>query len=441
MFGFQKRIVLYDGGFGSSGLAESGAFVNYFSKQLILVGSSIVSRLLILSCVLTLSMSGQAKSRDSEMAAIEKTESTIQTLTVNLSPGKPLSMLPAMTARDSPVRCSLSGTTFFDIYADSTSTVVADFPQLYSVDHLGDVKHLQRKLPADYKSFMVLSTFPSSDALYSLIQASQKIDSFDPHAAKTIDYFIVVSGYDGSARDVVRVDLNFSPTRIGVLDSGRIVVLGIDEPNHVPALAILSPDGKLYKSLDLNNRSYEKDGTLNQIFNSPKDPVNKDQSFAVIRASSFAEFVGDGPNLILVQGDTKLPVRVIGDEGEIREFTLTYPSGFVIHDLLASDPDGPIVARLQIAAEVSKQMQGGSASQTNETLAEFSRQTGKILKWIRVLGGPYPQDVTCATNGELTAIYWPPDDPKSAADAPATDKSTKAKVSAVDQLLFAKAPL
>jgi hypothetical protein len=207
------------------------------------------------------------------------------------------------------------------------------------------------------------------------------------------------------------------------------VILGIDELNRVPKLAIVESDGTLHKILDLDNKTYEKDTAVNRVFNTSKDPVDKDHIYAVERALSFAEFLPDGPNVVLLQGTTSLPAKVIGDEGEISEFTLTSPPGSAILEVLASDPKGPIVARLQGEAQLSKSIHEGPVSNPNEPLVEFSRETGKMLKWIKVAGGPLPQEVTCATNGELTAIYWPAEKPAAPNQPPP-----------VDQLFFAKAP-
>lgn len=371
----------------------------------------------------------------------EKPEEAIETITVDFASGKPLAGLPAAEIMDVPVRCSQSGTTFYDIYADSSSPKVAAFPQLYAIDHLGNVRHLARNLPPNYRDFNVLSVFPSSQALVSLIQANVKLDPFDPKANKTFDRYIVLSNDDGTSSNPIKVVLNFSAYKIAALESGRFVVLGFDEVNHVPGLAILESDGTIHKTLDLDNREYQKDKTVNSVLSATKGAVSRDL-VAMTRSLSFAEFLPDGPNVILLQGTTGLPAKVISDEGEVSEFTLSPPFGFVVKTVLASDPKGPIVAALQNAAELSKSLQEG-VSKPNEPLAEFSRDTGKLIKWIKVTGVPFPENVSCATNGELTAIYWPPEEPKAAADTPDTsakDHPSTDKPPHVDQLLFAKAP-
>src|SRR6185312_6343203 len=254
------------------------------------------------------------------------------TKTLDLSIGKPLTDLPAYTVIGSPVQCSATGTTYLDIYADSSSLGVSEFPQ-------------------NYDRFIVLSTYANSDGLISLIEAREKKDLMDPKAAKARAFFIVTSKDDGSSTVPLQLDLKFTPRKLASLASGRFVILGIDDANITPILATLNSDGTLFRILDFDSRKYNKDSALKGVFND-QGATNSVTQRHMLAAVSFSMFVPFGSGVLFVQPASNLPARLIGDYGELKEVRFSTPAGYLMHDILVSDTKRPLVARLESEADL-----------------------------------------------------------------------------------------
>jgi hypothetical protein len=73
--------------------------------------------------------------------------------TVRFSDGKPVLGLPPRGSR-SVTHCSNDGTTFVDLYADS-SLPGSQTPELFSVSPSGEVRYLRRKVPSDFTGISV----------------------------------------------------------------------------------------------------------------------------------------------------------------------------------------------------------------------------------------------------------------------------------------------
>jgi len=279
-------------------------------------------------------------------------------------------------------------------------------------------------LPQNYDRFIVLSTYANSDGLISLIEAREKKDLMDPKAAKARAFFIVTSKDDGSSTVPLQLDLKFTPRKLASLASGRFVILGIDDANITPILATLNSDGTLFRILDFDSRKYNKDSALKGVFND-QGATNSVTQRHMLAAVSFSMFVPFGSGVLFVQPASNLPARLIGDYGELKEVRFSTPAGYLMHDILVSDTKRPLVARLESEADLRSFAEKHVSENPDQILAEFSRDSGQLVRYIRVKG-PQPGEISCATDNELTAIYFP--------EAKDSDK-------APDQLIFATAPM
>jgi hypothetical protein len=352
----------------------------------------------------------------------------VQAQTVNLTTGKPLVDLPSTTVIGSPVQCSPAGTTFLDVYAMENAPSIKDFPDLYTISRLGDVEQRKRNLPAGYEGFVMLSSFAYGDDLVSLIEAHKK-KTIDSPASHQLEFFILLSPAQGSSPTAIPLQLKFNPRKIGVLPNGKFLVLGLDEGNQQAVLALLDTDGTFLKPIDLDNREYPKDKGIQKTLNLAPDTNSFEMRRKTIAAVSYSAFVPVGTKVLFVQAASALPIKVLDESGEIAEIKLSIPAGYLLHDLLVSDVKGPLVARLESEADFRSFTEHHVQQNPEETFAEFDRYSGQLLKLIKVKG-PQPEEVSCATSNELTAIYFPPE---KEASSP-SDKKT------VDSLIFAKAP-
>jgi len=357
---------------------------------------------------------------------IKPTEIPVQT--VDLTIGKPLVNLPSTTVIGSPVQCSSQGTTFLDVYAVANAPSVKDFPDLYTVSRLGDVGQRKRNLPAGYEGFVMLSSFAYGDDLVSLIEAHKK-KTIDAPASHQLEFFILVSPAQGNPPTSIPLQLKFKPRKIGVLPSGKFLVLGLDEGNQQAVLALLDTDGTFLKFIDLDNREYTKDKGIQKTLNLAQDTNSFETRRKSIAAVSYSAFVPVGSKVFFVQAASSLPLKVLDDSGEIAEIKLSIPVGYLLHDLLMSDINGPLLARLESEADFKNFTEHHVQQNPEETFAEFDRYSGQLLKLIKVKG-PQPEEVSCATSKEFTAIFFPPE----------KDASTPSDKNAVDSLIFAKAP-
>jgi hypothetical protein len=340
--------------------------------------------------------------------------------TVNFSGGKPLLGLPE--GNMGLAHCSPEGTTFLDFY---TETKTHEAPELYSVSPSGEVKHLLRTLPKDSTSISVRDFFAAEHTLVTLIKVEKRDDPNSEDSRVETSYFLSLSDHDGDAGKLLELDLKFRPLKIAMLQSEEFIVLGWDDNNLVPVLALLKEDGTLRRFIDLDNRKYDVARELHESYTSLKEAASAPATKAVLRSLESAKFVPYGSQVLMTQPGTALPVVVLSALGEESSVPLHLPAGFLLHDLLVADAHSSWVVRAQAAEDFQKFATDHVVENPRQRVFEVSSTNGSLIREF-IFDKPHPLTLTCAAHYKLSAIFNEPIPDASRTGADAGDKGTKA---------------
>ena len=339
---------------------------------------------------------------------------------VNFSNGKPLLGLPDGSM--GPAHCSPEGTTFLDFYME---TKTHEAPELYSVSPSGEVKHLLRTLPKDSTSISVRDFFAAEHTLVTLIKVEKRDDPNSEDSRVETSYFLSLSDHDGDGGKLLELDLKFRPLKIAMLQSEEFIVLGWDDTNLVPVLALLKEDGTLRRFMDLDNRKYDGARELHEAYTSLKEAASAPATKAVMRSLESAKFVPYGKQVLLSQPGSALPVVVLSALGEESSVPLHLPAGFLLHDLLVSDARSSWVVRAQAAEDFQKLATDQVVENPRQRVFEMSSTNGSLIREF-LFDKPHPMALTCAAHYTLSAIFNEPIPDASRTDAGASDKAAKA---------------
>jgi hypothetical protein len=340
--------------------------------------------------------------------------------TLNFSGGKALLGLPDGVV--APPHCSPEGTTFLDFYKE---TKTDGAPELYSVSPSGEVKHLLRTLPKDFTSISIRDFFAAEHTLVTLIKVEKRDDPNSEDSRVETRYFLSVSDLDGDGGKLLELDLKFRPLKIAMLQSEEFIVLGWDDNNLVPVLALLKEDGTLRRFMDLDNRKYDGARELHEAYTSLKEAASAPATKAVLRSLESAKFVPNGDQVLLTQPGSALAVVVLSALGEESSVPLHLPAGFLLHDLLVSDAHSSWVVRAQAAEDFKKFATDHVVENPRQRVFEVSSVNGSLIREF-LFDKPHPMALTCAAHYKLSAIFDEPIPDASRTDADAGDKAAKA---------------
>lgn len=332
-------------------------------------------------------------------------QSPIRTRLVDLTRVEPLPGYPASTVSGFP-HCSSDGSIFSEVYATSDRPDVAEFPDLYSISELREVKKIKLPLPNGYQHASLRSLFPAKSEIVALIQVSQpKAPDSEVKKGQKI-FFLSLTDLDGSGQKNIRLDLRFEPSKAAIFDAGRLLVLGVDTINQQPVLALLHEDGSLDRMMDLDERTYEPSHALNHIY---KGRPGESQTLApqrlVSNALNNAQFVPWGAEILLAQPGSKLPVYRLRAGGQQEAVTVKLPEGSLLETILGSSERDTWVIRTKDASSFEKVTNGGVVENPPEKLFEVDPQTGEVIDQL-LIKGPHPGELSCAAHGKLSALYY-----------------------------------
>jgi hypothetical protein len=318
---------------------------------------------------------------------------------INFSDEKVILGLPQMESR-SLVHCSDEGTIFFDLYADSSSSGSMATPGLFSVSSNGEAKSLQRMMPTDFTDISVRDFFVADHTLVTLLAGVKPDDQADKSAPREMHYFLSLSDYDGSFPKLISLDLGFKPLKVARFGSDDFLVLGWDETNLVPQLATLKEDGTIRRFVDLDYRRHPE---FFATYGSMKEAESSEQGRSTLALLERAEFVSYGSQVLLTYLGTARSISVLSAVGEDRSIPIDLPKGFVLHDVLISSPNYPLVLRAQ-PAEVSGKRTMAEID-LSRRLFEMNSHNGSLLKEY-LFDKPRLDAVKCASASKLTAIFY-----------------------------------
>jgi hypothetical protein len=303
--------------------------------------------------------------------------------------------------------------------------------ELYSISTAGGVMHLLRKLPIDYTNVLVRDFFAGDQQLVTLLEADQRDDGTDA-SPRVRDYFLSLEDQVGDSSNLVRLDIRFKPVKVARFASGDVMVLGWDEGNLLPMLAMVKGDGTAGRFVDLDavRPTVPRDAHGN--------PARSEAAaqLATVESLQGATFVAFGSEVLLTWSETTKPIVALSLSGEARMIPVGIPAGYVLNDVLVSSGGrGTLVLRVKEADVRTQPKADEAAKPPKMKLMEFDASHGSFIRTI-TFDKPLVSDVTCAPNFSLVAMFY---DTIADADSAAANGTAGAATSAATQLVVATA--
>jgi hypothetical protein len=288
--------------------------------------------------------------------------------------------------------CSVDGTAYFDLTASSANAG----QDLYGISPDGSVKHILRKLPVDFTNVSVRDLFTGDQQIVTLLQADKRDDGTDASPPRETDYFLALEDTAGDLSDLVPLQLRFKPLRVARFGSGDIIVLGWDEGNLLPVLAMLKPDGTPHHFIDFESRKPDiVDETSVRTAARAEQRVTLD----MLQGASFVAFAND---VLLTYPGTTKPIREMSASGETFNIPIVIPSGYVLNDVLVSSGH-TLILRVKEAPPSGKS--DDPSTPRKMLVIEDDSYHGTLIRRL-VFDKPTPADLTCAPNSSLSAIFY-----------------------------------
>jgi hypothetical protein len=315
-----------------------------------------------------------------------------RTTTLRFYNEKPVLGLP-LGGSKAKAHCSLDGTAFYDLNSSSTRAG----QDLFGLSPDGNVKHLLRKLPIDYTNVTVKDFFAGDHQLVTLLEADKR-SAGDTVSTRETDYFLSLEDEAGDASDLVQLQLRFRPLKVARFGSGDVVVLGWDEGNLLPMLALVKSDGTIRRFVDFDSDRRGGDAA--------KQAAAEER--ATMDMLQGAAFVAYESGVLLTYPGTAKPVRLLSSSGEMRTIPIEIPGGFVLNDVLVSSGRGTLVIRVRQATE-SKPAKDGAEEKPKFRVWEMAGYPGPS-SGMRLrefdFEKPPAADLTCAVNSTLSAVFF-----------------------------------
>jgi hypothetical protein len=334
-----------------------------------------------------------------------------RTIAARFSREKPVLGLP-LGSSIARAHCSTDGTAFYDV---ATTDSLAG-QRLYGITPDGEVKHLLRKLPIDYTHILVRDFFVGDKQLVTLLEADKRDKDTDPSPQRGTDYFLSLEDEAGDQSDLVPMSVRFKPVKVARFASGDVMVLGWDEGNLLPVLAMVKGDGTPGRFVDLDA---VRPGAPRDANGNPAGSEAAMQ-LATLESLQGATFVAYGSEILLTWPGTTKPIVALNYSGEARMIPITIPSGYVLNDVLVSSGGrGTLVVRVKEADVRTKPVADEAAARPRMKLIEDDAVHGSF---IRTITFDKPQ-VSDLANSSLTAVFLDtvPDASQPAANGGATD--------------------
>jgi len=320
---------------------------------------------------------------------------------IHFSGAKPVLGLPTGDVV-SHARCSNDGINFLDLYPNSTDTVPGpSMPELYSVSSTAGVKHLARKIPVDYTNLSVRDFFVADHTLVTLLHAERRGGQDTTVPARDVRYFLSVSDYDGDQASLISLDLRFKPLKVALFGSGDFLVLGWDESNLLPLLALVKEDGTIRRFVDLDRKPeplYKPRSLIKEAEPAPETRPD----LATLQRAAFVPYNGQ---VMLTYPGTAKGILVLSSLGVDGSIPIALPGGFVLHDVLPAGDRRTLVLRAEEKRDSPPAGKDGAASKPMLKMFEMDAHYGTLLREF-IFDKPAIADVTCSPANRLTAIFY-----------------------------------
>jgi len=322
--------------------------------------------------------------------------------------------------------CSADGTAFYDLAVSGA----AAGQNLFGISSDGGVKHVLRKLPIDYRHVEVRDFFVGDRQMVTLLEADNRNEGA---SSRDPDYFLSLEDEAGDMSNLAQMTVRFKPVKVARYGMGDVLVLGWDEGNELPLLAMVKEDGTVRRFVDLD--AAKPRSTRNASGDTVKsEAAAVKQERATLESLEGATFVANGNEVLLTYPGSTKPIVALSATGEARLVPIAIPYGYVLNDVLVSSGRGTLVARVKDADDSTKPVAAdGAAKPPKMRLIEYLSYDGSRIQEL-TFDKPQVSDVTCAPNSSLVAMFQ---DTIPGADHDAT--SSGAAADAATQLVVATA--
>ena len=341
----------------------------------------------------TATAAGAAAAGPVPSAAPAARERTIQT---RFSREKPVLGLP-LGGSATRAHCATDGTAFYDLTAGGVSAG----QELYGVSPEGGVMHVLRKLPINYTNVLVRDFFAGDRQMVTLLEADKRDHGTDAAPPRVTDYFLSLEDQAGDSSDLVPLSVRFKPVKVARFGSGDVMMLGWDEGNELPVLAMMKEDGTIRRFIDFDDPR-RPGARVRQNENQEKAEAARER--VTFKTLEGAAFVAYGTEVLLTYPGTTKAVLAMGVSGETRTIPILIPPGYVLSDVLASSGGrATLVVRVKEADERTRP-DSAEVARPKMMLWEYDSVHGSPIGRI-VFDKPTVADVTCAPNSSLVAMF------------------------------------
>lgn len=212
-------------------------------------------------------------------------------------------------------------------------------------------------------------------------------------------WFIAIFDRSGNYKKSFQVStLGFEPLRMGVFDSGDILVLGVDPINRVPKLALFDPSGDVKRFLTPpEDLPTESAFITSSNVTAPENKFSKDniQSMKLRQSLGFYQITQVKDSLLLVEPGSTGPIFEARPNGAVRAVPIKTPEGFVLDSVVPSDSG--LFVRLRRKGTFSGKDADAIMYQINPT-------DGTPIKQIH-MGNMSVWSVACVHDDKFQTIY------------------------------------
>lgn len=291
--------------------------------------------------------------------------------------------------------CSADGTT----YLDARLPPDYDGESLLAVSPKGELSGSYTLRPAPgLVNAVSLGVDAEGSDVYALVAGAKSSDlrdhDIDPgssEAMKASQYyrvFILHLRRDLSTPEVIQLDLPFHVLRFAVMNKDKFLVLGFDQNNELPIVAVVDDSGQLVREIDTNG-SFDSGAAM--VANTlPSLRNNSPEGARLELALSATQWVHYRGSLLLMVPGSNAKVLTIRSNGEVERTSLNLPAGFVAESLVPSDNNWYV--RISDGTTSGKRF-----------LAMVDPSTGDVL---RIIHSPQLPIITCVHDGNFYGIHW-----------------------------------
>jgi hypothetical protein len=298
------------------------------------------------------------------------------------------------TVMDGPPVCSSSGVAFLQFW---TPPPTYNNKEVFSITAAGKVAELPVSRVTGLSNAMIRSFDPGSTMAAMLLSAiPQPAAGSGSFGQKHHwDYYLARFKYNGEFNGYTALDLGFEPGQIAQLNDDTYIVIGTDQINSKPVVALINNSGTVLRRLDTDEVVPSEEG-LNEMMRATSfvglKPQDLPPSMKMSVALSRFQFVHFGTKVLLLEPGPHTRIVEISPGGQARVVSVKLPEGQVGDSLLASRSSWMI-----------RTYPEGKDGLSN--LYEVDRETGSIVRQLRTPGVP-ATSIACSSEDGLFGIRW-----------------------------------